>query len=204
MSTNTSTGDRRNAVKIAGSIAVVGAAVAVAGLGTLGSFTGSTEAVGAAVGTGVLSIDVSAAGSTAPVPVTTARMLPGDVGFFPMDLRNGGDVDLSSVVLDSSAVVSSLLDADPVHGLQLELDTCATPWTPSGSTWSCADGATELYAGPVATDATLAGARSLQAGRTDHLLATVTFPTTGGDVMQNQSSSLEFVFTATQRDGAAR
>lgn len=204
MSTHTRTAGRRSAVKIAGSVAVVGAAVAVAGLGTLGSFSGSSEVVAAGVDTGVLSIDVSAAGSSAPVPVTTARMLPGDVGFFPMDLRNGGDVDLSSVVLDSTAVVSSLLDTDLVHGLQLRLDTCATPWTGSGSAFSCAGGASQLYAGPVATDATLAGARSLQAGGTDHLLATVTFPTTGGDVMQDRSSSLEFVFTATQRDGSAR
>lgn len=204
MSTTTSTTGRRSAGKVVGSIVVVGAAAAVAGLGTFGSFTDSTSAVDAGVDTGVLSIDVSAAGTTAPVPVTTANMLPGDVGYFPMDLRNGGDVDLSSVVLGSSAAVSSRLDTDAVHGLQLKIDTCEVPWVRSGGAWSCADGADPLYAGPIATSTRLTGAHSLTAGETDHLLATVSFPTTGGDLMQDLSSSLEFVFTATQRDGAAR
>jgi hypothetical protein len=204
MSTNTSTVGRTSAAKVVGSIAVVGAAVAVAGIGTFGGFTDSTSAVDAGVDTGVLSIDVSAAGTTAPVPVTTANMLPGDVGYFPMDLRNGGDVDLASVTLGSSAAVSSRLDTDPVHGLQLAIDTCETPWVRSGDAWSCADGGEQLYAGPVATSTTLTGAHSLAAGRADHLLATVSFPTTGGDAMQDLSSSLEFVFTAAQREGEAR
>lgn len=204
MSTNTITAGRLSAAKVAGSIAIVGAAVAVAGIGTFGGFTASTSAVDAAVDTGVLSIDVSSAGTTAPVPVTTANMLPGDVGYFPMDLRNSGDVDLSGLTLTSSAVVSSRLDSDKVHGLQLKLDTCGSAWVRSGAAWTCADGASQLYAGPVAGSTALAGARSLRAGSTDHLLATVSFPTTGGDAMQNQSSSLEFVFTAAQRAGAAR
>ncbi len=117
--TRTTTG-RRSAGKVVGSIVVVGAAAAVAGMGTFGSFTDSTSAVDAGVDTGVLSIDVSAAGTTAPVPVTTANMLPGDVGYFPMDLRNGGDVGLSSLTLGSSAVVSSRLVwdlADIANGL---------------------------------------------------------------------------------------
>ncbi|MGY2126946.1 hypothetical protein [Blastococcus sp. SYSU DS0617] len=198
MSTTTST------VKVAGSIVVLGAAVAVAGLGTFGGFTDSTSAVDAGVDTGVLSIDVSAAGTSAPVPVTTATMMPGDVGYFPMDLRNGGTVDLSSVTLGSSAAVSSRLDSDPVHGLQLQIDTCETAWVRSGATYSCAGGADQLYAGPVATSAELAGAHSLEAGKTDHLLATVSFPTTGGNAMKDQKSTLEFVFTAAQRDGGSR
>ncbi|MDT0277342.1 hypothetical protein [Blastococcus goldschmidtiae] len=198
MSTTTST------AKVAGSVVVVGVAVAVAGLSSFGQFTGSTEAVDAGVDTGVLSIDVSAAGTSAPVPVTTATLMPGDVGYFPMDLRNGGTVDLSSVTLVSSAAVSSRLDSDPVHGLQLEVDTCETAWVRSGAAWSCAAGADPLYAGPIAASAELLGAHSLAAGATDHLLATVSFPTTGGDAMQNQKSTLEFVFTAAQRDGGSR
>jgi len=205
MSTTTSTTTRRrSAGKVVGSIVVVGAAAAVAGLGTFGEFTDSTSAVDAAVDTGVLSIDVSAAGSTAPVPVTTANMLPGDVGYFPMDLRNGGDVDLASVVLGSSAAVSSRLDSDPVHGLQMKVDTCEVAWVRSGAAWTCAPGADQLYAGPVVTTTALPGALSLESGGTDHVLATVSFPTTGGDGMQDLSSSLEFVFTAAQRAGEAR
>ena len=205
MSTTASTTTRRrSAGKVVGSIVVVGAAAAVAGLGTFGEFTDSTSAGGAAVDTGVLSIDVSAAGTTAPVPVTTANMLPGDVGYFPMDLRNGGDVGLSSLTLGSSPTVSSRLDSDAVHGLQMTIDTCEVAWTRSGDAWTCTPGADQLYSGQVVTKAALPGALSLEAGKTDHLLATLSFPTTGGDTMQNQSSSLEFVFTAAQRTGGAR
>lgn len=196
----------RLSVKVAGSVAVVGAAVAVAGLGTFGSFTGSTEAVDAAVDTGVLAIDVALADGSAPPPyaVPLPTMLPGDAISMPVNLRNGGDVDLSSVVLRSFATDSSRLDTDAVHGLQLELDSCATPWAGTSGSYSCAGGATELYTGPIAVEAELAGVRSMAAGTTDHLLATVSLPTTGGDDLQNQRSSLAFVFDATQRDGAAR
>jgi hypothetical protein len=206
MSTNIRTAGRRSAVKVAGSLAVVGAAAAVAGLGTFGGFTGSTEAVDAGVDTGVLSIDVSLADGSAPPPfaVPLPNMLPGDAIAVPLNLRNGGDVDLSSVVLKSYATASSKLDTEAVHGLQLKLDSCATPWTGSWGSYSCAGGATQLYSGRIATETPLAGARSLAAGTTDHLLVSIAFPTTGGDEMQDQRSSFEFVFDATQRDGAAR
>lgn len=202
MSTSTVRGT--SAVKVAGSIVVVGAAVAVAGIGTFGGFTDSTSAVDAGVDTGVLGIDVSIPGMSAPVPVSTLSMLPGDEISVPLNLRNGGDVDLSSVTLDSYATASSKLDTDAVHGLQLEIATCDTAWVRSGYDYSCAGGAVELYAGPVAAEEELAGARSLTAGQTDHLLATVSFPTTGGNAMKDQRSSLEFVFTAVQRDGGDR
>ncbi len=207
MSTSTSTTGRRNAGKVVGSIVVVGAAAAVAGLGTLGSFTDSTSAVDAAVDTGVVSIDVAMTDGSAPPPyaVPLPNMLPGDVISMPLDLRNSGDVDLSSVVLRSSATRSSLLDTEAVHGLQLKLETCAAPWAATGvNSFSCAGGALPLYSGRIATETALPGVRSLTAGTTDHLLATISFPATGGDAMQGQSSSLQFVFTATQRDGAAR
>jgi hypothetical protein len=195
---------RPSAGKIVGSIAVVGAAAAVAGLGTFGGFTDSTASTDATTETGVLAIDVSLPGSSAPVPYSAFGMMPGDVGSVPLNLNNGGTVDLSSVVFDSRATASSLLDSDTVHGLQLRVDTCATDWVRSGYAYSCAGGATELYAGPIVTNQPLAGAHSLQAGVVDHLLLTVSFPDTGSNALQNQASSFEFVFTGTQRDGAAR
>ena len=204
MSTTTSTTDRRSAGKVVASIVVVGAAAAVAGLGTLGSFTDSTSAVDAGMDTGVLNVDVIYGGTTFPVPVSTINLLPGDEVSAPLDLRNVGDVDLASLTLDSYATASSKLDTDAVHGLQLKLETCDSAWVPSGGDYSCAGGAVAVYAGPVTAKKELTGLRSRTAGNTDHLLATVSFPSTGGDTMQNQSSSLEFVFTAAQRAGGAR
>jgi hypothetical protein len=206
MTTTPRTAGRRSAGKIAGSIAVVGAAAAVAGLGTFGGFTGSTEAVDAGADTGVLSIDVTMPDGSAPPPVALPlpSLMPGDSISVPMDLRNGGDVDLSSVVMRSYATESSKLDTEAVHGLQLQLDSCATPWTGTWGSFACAGGAVELYDGRIAATTPLAAARSLAAGTTDHLLVTVAFPTTGGDDMQDQRSTFALIFDATQRDGAAR
>lgn len=194
---------RRTAGKIVGTIAVVGSAAAVAGLGTFGGFTDSTTPADATAETGVLAIDVSLPGGGS-VPYTSVGMLPGDSGSIPLDLRNGGDVDLGSLVFDSRATTSSLLDTDAEDGLQLKLETCASPWTRSGYTYSCSGGATELYEGPIVANQALAGASSIEAGATDRLLATVSFPDSGNNALQDQESTFEFVFTGTQRDGAAR
>jgi hypothetical protein len=204
MSTTTRTTDRRSTRKVVGSIAVIGVAAAVAGLGTFGEFTASTDAVDATVDTGVMNVDVTYGGTSFPVPVSTVNLLPGDKVSAPLDLRNAGDVDLSSLTLDSYATKSSLLDTDAVHGLQLRLETCESAWVRTDEAYSCGGGAGTVYAGPVLAKKELTGLRSQTAGSIDHLLATVSFPTTGGDTMQNQGSSLEFVFHAAQRAGGAR
>jgi len=195
---------RRNAGKIVGTVAVLGAAAAVAGMGTFGGFTDSTSAVDANLNAGVLSIDVSAPGSSAPVPYTSAMLLPGDSGSILIDLRNGGDVSLKSLALTSRATVSSGLDTDRANGLQLKVQSCATPWTGSAASWSCAGSVNDLYTGPIVFDQGMAGARSMQAGAVDHLLVTVAFPGGAGNQLKNMSSSFEFVFTGMQRDAGPR
>jgi hypothetical protein len=199
-----STARRSTVAKVVGTIGVVGAAAAVAGLGTFGGFTASTTPVDTSVDAGTLSIDVSQAGSSAPIPATTGRIMPGQTQSFPMDLRNGGDVDLARLVMTSQASASSALDSDPVHGLQLELRSCDVEWTRSGDDYSCAGTAVDLYEGRVLVDQALTGARSLTAGGVDHLLAEVTLPTSGGNTMQGEKSTLSFVFTGTQRGGSNR
>ena len=62
----TSTRTNGNARKMVASFGVLGAAVAVAGLGTFGSFTDSTTPIAAEVATGTVSIDVDAAGRDHP------------------------------------------------------------------------------------------------------------------------------------------
>lgn len=205
MSTSTSTARRSStAAKVVGTIGVVGAAAAVAGLGTFGNFTASSTPVGTGVDSGTLSIDVSQAGSSAPIPATTGRIMPGQTQSFPMDLKNLGDTDLASLVMTSQADASSLLDSDPVDGLQMELQSCDVQWTRSGDTWSCSGTPVDLYAGPVLLDEALTGARSMTAGDVDHLLISVSLPTSGGNVMQGEQSTLSFVFTGTQRGGENR
>ena len=45
---------------------------------------------------------------------------------------------------------------------------------------------------------------TLTAGATDHLRATITFPSAAGNTFQNQSSTLSYAFTGTQRAGQSQ
>ncbi|TFV65287.1 UNVERIFIED_ORG: hypothetical protein E4P37_10290 [Bacillus sp. AZ43] len=202
--TDAATARRSTVTKAVASVGILAAAAAVAGLGSFGTFTDSTTPVQTNVDTGVLSISLSPGASTATVPVTTGALLPGDSTSTPFDLINDGDVAWESVSVASWATRSSLLDSDRVHGLQLELESCASSWVADGASYSCADGAQQFYSGPIVNESELAGAYSLAPGRVDHLLATISFPTTGGDRLTNLVTDLSFQFTAVQRDGTAR
>lgn len=195
---------RRTAAKVVASLGVVGATVAVAGLGTFGSFTDSTSPVQANVGTGTLSINLSPAAMYASVPVSTGGFLPGDSSATPFDLVNDGSVAWDSVTFTSWATTSSLLDSDRVDGLQLSVESCSTAWSVVGTGYTCGGTVREFYDGPIIMDEALAGAASLEPGRVDHLLATIELPSTAGDAHKNKVSQLSFSFTAVQRDGAAR
>jgi hypothetical protein len=202
----TTTIRRHSAVTIVGAITAVGAAVAVAGLGTFGGFTDSTSPVGTKVDTGVLSIDVSAPGGSTALPFGGGLLLAGDSRTHRIDLVNDGSTALSSVTLKSWATSSSVLDSDPVNGLQLTVESCSVSWVDTGSDFSCSGSERSFYAGPiVATNQPLAGAASLVAGGTDHLLLTATLPTSAtGDAFEGAESGLNFMFTGAQRSGGAR
>jgi len=195
---------RRTAAKVVASLGVVGATMAIAGMGTFGSFTDTTSPVEANVGTGTISINLSPAAMYATVPVSAGGFLPGDTSATPFDLRNDGDVAWESVTFTSWATRSSLLDSDPVHGLQLTVESCPTAWSVAGSGYTCAGTVREFYSGPIVMDQPLAGAASLEPGQVDHLMARIAFPTTAGDAHKNKLSELSFRFTAVQRDGVAR
>lgn len=195
---------RATRARVAASIGVLGAAAAVAGLGTHGTFTDSTAPVVGEVRSGVLSIALTeAAGSATLSLFDDGRFLAGDSQSSAIDLVNDGDVALGELRLTSVATASSALDADPVHGLQLSAQTCSQPWEPTGST--CGGTARELYAGPIVADVALAGLASRAPGGVDHLLLTARLPGTAtADLVQGARSSLDFTFGAVQRDGGPR
>lgn len=195
-----------SARKVVGTLAVVGAAAAVAGLGSYATFTETTAPVDTEVDTGVVSIELNAAGDTGSVPFAGGPMLAGDSRRHLVDLVNNGDTALGSVALTTTATESSVLDADPVNGLQLTVQGCTQAWSTSGEDYTCGGDSLTFYDGPiVAADRALAGASSLTAGGVDHLLMTATLPSTAsGDEFGNATSSLTFVFTGTQRTGGAR
>ncbi|SFF78717.1 hypothetical protein [Blastococcus tunisiensis] len=190
--------------KAVASLGVLAAAGAVAGLGTFGSFTDSTTPVQTDVAAGTVAIELSPAAAYRTVPMSPGGLLPGDSTATPFDIANVGDVEWASVTFTSWATRSSVLDTDPIHGLQLTLESCPVSWTVAGAGYECGGTAQQLYAGPIVTDEPLVGAAALVPGGVDHVLATVTFPETAGDAHENKTTDLAFAFTAVQRDGAAR
>ena len=197
---------RRSAVKIVGAIVAVGAAVAVAGLGTFGNFTDSTSPVDTAVDTGVLSIDVSAPGGATAVPFAGGQMLAGDSRTHLIDLVNDGTTPLGAVTLTSWATSSSVLDQDTVNGLQLTVESCSVPWDTAGTVPTCPGTVRNYFTQPIiVTNYPLNSSAATAAGATDHLKLTAALPSSAsGDAFEGASSDLTFQFTGTQRAGGAR
>ena len=196
---------RRSAVKIVGAISAVGAAVAVAGLGTFGNFTDSTSPVGTRVDSGVLSIDVSQPGG-ASVPFAGGMMLAGDSRSAVIDLVNDGTTPLSAVTLRSWATSSSVLDQDTVNGLQLSVESCSVGWTSGAGAPTCSGTSRLYFTQPiVVNNVALTASAALAAGATDHLKLTAVLPSSAsGDAFEGASSNLNFQFTGTQVAGGAR
>jgi hypothetical protein len=195
----------RTGLKIVGAISAVGAAVAVAGLGTFGQFTDSTTPVDTKVDTGVLSIDVSSP-SGASVPFSGGMMLAGDSRSALVDLVNDGTTPLSAVTLKTTATSSSILDQDPVNGLQLTVESCSVAWSTGGAAPTCAGTVRSYFTQPILVSGSpLIGAASLAAGATDHLKLTAALPASAsGNAFEAATSALNFVFTGVQKSGAPR
>jgi predicted ribosomally synthesized peptide with SipW-like signal peptide len=192
--------------KVVGSLGVIGAAAAVAGMGTFGSFTDSSTPVATTIQSGTLNIDVTQQGFA--VPVTTAGFVPGDSLTRAVNLVNSGNVALGSVTLNTTAAAPSVLTTDATNGLQLAVKSCSVPWTQAGTataaTYSCTGTERVLGSGPAISNLTLSNPASLAAGATDYLTFAVSLPTTAGNTFQGQSAALSLVFTGTQRTGTAR
>ncbi|WP_324276448.1 TasA family protein [Blastococcus brunescens] len=201
--TDGSSARRSTITKAVASVGVLAAAGAVAGLGTFGSFTDSTTPVNADVAAGTVSINLSPAANYRTVQMTPGGLLPGDSTATPFDVRNDGDVAWESLTFSSWATRSSVLDSDPVHGLQLTLESCSTAWTVAGSDYACGGEVTPFYTGPIVTQAVLTGTATHAPGGVEHLLATIAFPDTAGQTHTDKISDLAFRFTAVQRAGAA-
>ena len=108
--------------KVVGSLGVIGAAAAVAGMGTFGSFTDSTTPVATTISSGTVSIDLTKAST---LDFAAGDLIPGDSVTRTFTLKNDGSSDLGSVMLASSATTSSIHTTDAVNGLQLSVKSCA-------------------------------------------------------------------------------
>jgi predicted ribosomally synthesized peptide with SipW-like signal peptide len=189
--------------KLLASLAVLGAAASIAGLGTFATFTSSTSA-SHTVSSGTVTIALGATGaSTNRLTVGASAIAPGDTIQRSVDLINQGSLDLASTTLTTTATTSSLLDTDTTNGLQMVIDKCSAAWTEAGPpyTYTCSGSTSTVLASRPVIGSTLALSNlgSLTAGATDHLRVTLTLPGAAGNTLQNQTSTISYAFTGTQR-----
>ena len=195
--------------KVVGSLAVLGTAAAVAGLGTYGNFTDSTTPVNTTVASGTLSIDLTQPAGAYAIPVSITGLVPGDSITRAVNLVNDGNLGLSAISVVSTATAPSVLTTDTVNGLQLAIKSCSVPWTQGGSasapTYACSGTTNTLLTGPVVNNAGLNNSpASLNPGGTDYLTFAISLPATADNTFQGKSAGISLSFTGAQRSGSAR
>jgi predicted ribosomally synthesized peptide with SipW-like signal peptide len=193
--------------KLLVSLAVISAAASIAGLGTFATFTSSTSA-SQSVSSGTVTIALGATGgSTNRLTVGASNIAPGDTIQRSVDLIDSGSIDLASITLTTNATTSSLLDTDATNGLQMVIDRCSNAWTEGGVapayTYTCSGATSTVLASRaiVGTNLALSNLSALTNGVTDHLRVTLSFPSAAPNSFQNQSSTIQYTFTGTQRAG---
>jgi spore coat-associated protein N len=189
--------------KLLATIAVLGAAASIAGLGTYATFT-STTSQNHTISSGTVTIALGATGaSTNRLNIGASGLAPGDTIQRSVDLLNSGSLDLASVALTTTAAPSSLLDTDATNGLQMVIDKCSVAWTESGPpyTYTCSGTTSTVLASRAVIGSAMAltNLGATTHGTTDHLRVTLTLPSGAGNTLQNQSSTITYAFTGTQR-----
>ncbi|MCO4236271.1 TasA family protein [Pseudarthrobacter raffinosi] len=190
--------------KILASVALVGTAAAVAGMGTYGAFTGTTTTVDQQVTAGTVDIDLTDPGT---LNVAVAGLLPGDSVEKFATLKNTGNSTLNTVTLTTNAAVSSLLTTDATNGLQVTIDACNVAWTVvAAAPDTCSGTQTAVLANGsiIGTGKALANLASVTAGSSDRLKITTSLPTSADNTFQGLTSTIGFTFDATQRTAAVR
>lgn len=188
-------------IKVFGSIAVLGCAASVAGLGTFASFTSSTSA-SQSISSGTVSIALGASGPANRLSVAATNLVPGDTIQRAVDLTSNSSDPLGSVTLQTSASPSNALTTDS-NGLTVKVDKCSVAWTESASpyTYTCSGTTSSVLASRavIGNALALSNLGSTTQGVTDHLRVTLTLPSGAGNTLQNQSSTISYAFTGTQR-----
>jgi predicted ribosomally synthesized peptide with SipW-like signal peptide len=184
------------------SIAAVGAAAAIAGLGTYATFTSSTSA-NQTVSSGTVTIALGPGGSaTNRLTVGASNIAAGDTIQRAADLVNTSSVAMSSVTLTTTASPTSALDTDTTNGLQMVIDECSNAWTEAGTapayTYTCSGTTTSVLATRAVIGSAIAlNGMNIASAGTDHLRVTLTLPSASN--LQGLSSTITYNFTGTQR-----
>ena len=195
--------------KVALSLALIIAAAAVVGLGAFATFTG-TATTSPAFSSGTVSLaPIGTNGANNRLSLGASALAAGDTMQRAVDLKNTGTISIIAPTLTTSATVSSLLDTDTTNGLQLVINKCSVAWTEAGVspafTYTCSGTTTAVLASVPIIGSTLALSNITTTANTDnYLVVTLTLPSGAGNTLQNQSSTILFTFTATQRAAQAQ
>jgi predicted ribosomally synthesized peptide with SipW-like signal peptide len=194
--------------KLIASVAVLGAAASIAGLGTYATFT-STTSQSHTISSGTVTIELGATGaSTNRLNIGATAVAAGDTIQRSVDLINSGSIDLASITLTTTASPSSLLDTDATNGLQMVIDKCSQPWTEAGPpyTYTCGGTISLVVASRpvIGGNLALSNMSAFTNGVTDHLRVTLTLPSAAPNSFQNQSSTISYAFTGTQRAATSK
>lgn len=185
----------------------------VAALGSLAfaTFTSTTN-TNQPVASGTVAfatIGTNGAGNRLSLGATS--IAPGDTMQRAVTLTNTGSVDMlaSTVNLTTTAAVSSILDTDSTNGIQLVIDKCSVPWTESGTapayTYTCSGATSSVLTNrPVIQTNTALANLTTNAATPNYLRVTTSLPTAAGNAFQNQTSTINYLFAGTQRNGTDR
>jgi spore coat-associated protein N len=197
--------------KLALTVGLIGLTVSAVGAAAFATFTSTTN-VDQSTASGTVSFAAIAPnGAGNRLSLGAVNIAPGDTLQRAVTLTNTGTVDMlpGSVHLTTSATVSSLLDTDATNGLQLVIDRCSVPWTEAGTapayTYTCSGTTSSVLASAsvIQTNTALANLTTTAAAP-NYLRATLTLPGTAGNTLQNQSSTINYLFAGTQRAGTNR
>ena len=195
--------------KVALSAALVMISAALVGVGTFATFT-DTAAVSVAHTSGTLTLaPINASGANNRLSIGATDIAAGDTIDRAVNVKNTGTLNLASVVLTSTATVSSLLDTDATNGLQMVIDKCSVAWTEGGTapayTYTCGGSTTSVLTtrAVIGTNLSLSNITTT-AGADNFLRVRLTLPSSAPNTLQGQSSTISYAFTATQRAATSK
>lgn len=193
---------RRRHDKVLATVALLALALLALGGGARATFT-DTQSAAPTLGSGTVALaPVGTSAVNNRLSIGATDLAAGDTVERTVDINNIGTLALSSITLTTSATTSSLLDTDTTNGLQLSIDLCSVAWTEAGPpyTYTCGGSTSSVLASTPTIGTNLALSNiDLSAAVHNYARVVLTLPSTADNTLQNQTSVINFAFTATQR-----
>lgn len=188
-------------------VALLSLTAAALGIGAFATFTDSAT-VTQNVSSGTVVLDpLTPSGPNNRLSVGASNIAAGDTIQRAALVKQSGTISLSGITLTTTATTSSALDTDTTNGLQMVIERCSQAWTESGPpyTYTCAGTTQSVVASrPVIGSNLTLSNLDLSARASNYLRVTLTLPSSAPNSLQNQSSVIQYDFTATQRAGTAQ